>query len=174
MQVSAAISAAIEVNNECLCRQKKETTATMKGDASTPVNHNMHSPCVIVEFMIPLVSSDHEITELLPVIHAAANKALTESGLTDFDTSTHPTAYHVTCMIETPRSCLRADAIAKSGIKGVSFGTNDLTSLVYGFSRDDCSHFLPEYLNKRLIGVDPFTSLDVRGVGSMIQASKNA
>ena len=71
-------------------------------------------------------------------------------------------------MIEIPRAALTADEIAKHA-EFFSFGTNDLTQMTYGFSRDDVGSFLPEYINRKVIQVDPFVSLDQRGVGQLIE-----
>lgn len=116
---------------------------------------------VKLKLMIPLVSTDHEVEEIAPVIRAAAAALFEARGKS--------VPFDMGCMIEVPRACLRADAIVEEGdISFVSFGTNDLTQMVYGFSRDDSERFLPYYIQKRLVRDDPFACLDVRGVGSLM------
>jgi len=70
-------------------------------------------------------------------------------------------------MIEIPRACFLADRMAKTA-EFFSFGTNDLTQMTYGFSRDDASTFLPDYLNKKILDNDPFQTIDPKGVGELI------
>jgi phosphoenolpyruvate-protein kinase (PTS system EI component) len=79
-------------------------------------------------------------------------------------------AYLVGTMIEIPRACLVAEAIAKEA-EFFSFGTNDLTQMTYGFSRDDIGKFLPDYLNRRILPFDPFQSIDQEGVGKLVALS---
>jgi pyruvate,orthophosphate dikinase len=71
-------------------------------------------------------------------------------------------------MIEIPRACLLADKMAKSA-KFFSFGTNDLTQMTFGFSRDDIGGFLPDYLKLDILAADPFQTIDQAGVGQLIQ-----
>jgi pyruvate,orthophosphate dikinase len=71
-------------------------------------------------------------------------------------------------MMETPRACISADRIA-SDVEFMSFGTNDLTQMTYGFSRDDAAKFIPQYLTKKLVESDPFVTLDQRGVGKLMK-----
>jgi pyruvate,orthophosphate dikinase len=71
-------------------------------------------------------------------------------------------------MMETPRACLGADRLAGE-VEFMSFGTNDLTQMTYGFSRDDVGKFLPQYLDKKLVESDPFVSLDQRAVGKLME-----
>ena len=75
-------------------------------------------------------------------------------------------------MIEIPRAALTADEIAKHA-EFFSFGTNDLTQMTFGFSRDDVGSFLPEYINRKVIQVDPFVSLDQSGVGQLVEMAAN-
>jgi len=75
-------------------------------------------------------------------------------------------------MIEIPRACLLADQMAKTA-KFFSFGTNDLTQMSFGFSRDDIGGFLPEYLEKNVLKADPFQTIDQDGVGQLIQMAVN-
>ncbi len=71
-------------------------------------------------------------------------------------------------MIEVPRAALTADDIAKEA-EFFSFGTNDLTQMTFGYSRDDASKFLPDYLDRKILPVDPFQVLDQRGVGQLVK-----
>ena len=71
-------------------------------------------------------------------------------------------------MIEIPRACLLADQMAKTA-EFFSFGTNDLTQMGFGFSRDDIGGFLPDYLDKKILPADPFQTIDQEGVGQLIQ-----
>ena len=75
--------------------------------------------------------------------------------------------YLVGTMIEVPRAAVTADRIAEEA-EFFSFGTNDLTQMTYGFSRDDAGKFLPEYVNRKILPQDPFVSLDVEGVGALM------
>ncbi|MFT4614283.1 MAG: pyruvate,orthophosphate dikinase [Bacteroidia bacterium] len=76
--------------------------------------------------------------------------------------------YKVGTMMETPRATLGADRLAPE-VEFMSFGTNDLTQMTYGFSRDDAGKFIPKYLGEKLIDVDPFVSLDQRAVGRLME-----
>ena len=80
--------------------------------------------------------------------------------------------YFVGTMIELPRACMIADEIAKEA-EFFSFGTNDLTQTVFGFSRDDVGSFLPDYLNKKRLKKDPFMELDRAGVGELMKIAVN-
>jgi len=116
------------------------------------------------EIMIPVVSTDREISLILPIIKDVANQVLTEQGM-----SFEEVPYKVGTMMELPRACIRADDIARAGVEFMSFGTNDLTQSTYGFSRDDMGKFVPSYLSKGVLEVDPFVTIDQRGVGTLIQ-----
>ncbi len=80
----------------------------------------------------------------------------------------NPLDYMVGTMIEIPRAALTADEIAKSA-EFFSFGTNDLTQMTFGYSRDDAGKFLPVYLEKNILKVDPFQALDQEGVGQLVK-----
>ena len=112
------------------------------------------------EIMIPLISAVKELEVLTVQINAVAEAVHAEQGaLVDFT---------IGVMIETPRACLRADEIA--AIAGfLSFGTNDLTQMLYGLSRDDAGRFMPDYVAQGVYGHDPFHSLDVDGVGEIMR-----
>src|SRR5690606_19791767 len=73
-------------------------------------------------------------------------------------------------MIEIPRACVTAEHIAVEA-EFFSFGTNDLTQMTYGYSRDDAGRFLPEYLDKGILESDPFSTLDVEGVGQLVETA---
>jgi pyruvate,orthophosphate dikinase len=75
--------------------------------------------------------------------------------------------WHVGCMVETPRAALRAEAIAR-GAAFLSFGTNDLTQMTYGLSRDDAGRFMRDYLAQGVLADDPFHTLDIEGVGELL------
>jgi len=114
------------------------------------------------EVMIPLVGTVREFTDLAQRTRAIAAEVEAKTGT--------KIAYLVGTMIEVPRACLVAEAIAKEA-EFFSFGTNDLTQMTYGFSRDDIGKFLPEYLEKRILPVDPFQSIDQDGVGKLVALS---
>ena len=107
--------------------------------------------------MIPLVGTVREFTMLRDRVHAVAAEVKKKAKLRRLD-------YLVGTMIEVPRACLVAGAIAAEA-DFFSFGTNDLTQMAFGYSRDDVGSFLPEYLNQRILPRDPFESLDREGVG---------
>lgn len=115
---------------------------------------------VVPEVMVPLVSLKKELDFVKARIDAIAADVMKESGLT-FD-------YLVGTMIELPRAAIRANSIAEVA-EFFSFGTNDLTQTTFGISRDDASSFLPAYQQKGVIDQDPFVSIDVHGVGELVQ-----
>jgi len=118
----------------------------------------------IVEIMIPVVSMDREILLILPMVKETANEVLAEQGL-----SFNDVPYKVGTMMELPRACVRADDIARAGVEFFSFGSNDLTQSVYGFSRDDMGKFVPTYISKGVLEVDPFVTIDRDGVGTFMK-----
>jgi pyruvate,orthophosphate dikinase len=113
-----------------------------------------------VEIMIPLVGMLSEFDEQERVIRNTADKVFEERK----DTIN----YLVGTMIEIPRAVLVADLIAKHA-DFFSFGTNDLTQMTFGYSRDDVGKFLPTYLEKGILAVDPFEVLDQEGVGQLLK-----
>ncbi len=117
---------------------------------------------IIPEIMIPLTTDQKEFAYVKKIVDDTATKIMQEHQVT--------ISYHVGTMIEVPRACALADQIASSA-EFFSFGTNDLTQLTYGFSRDDSNKFLPEYLNKKIMLQDPFKSLDQEGVGSLMKVA---
>ncbi len=112
------------------------------------------------EIMIPLVSAKREVELVKTRIDAVAAAVRTEQGA-DFD-------YRLGVMVETPRGALRAGDIAQH-CSFMSFGTNDLTQMTYGLSRDDAGRFMSAYVNQGVYPEDPFHSLDTDGVGELIQ-----
>ncbi len=113
----------------------------------------------IPEIMIPLVGTVKEFTELRKMVDRVANE-IVGGGKVKID-------YLVGTMIEIPRAALVADTIAESA-DFFSFGTNDLTQMTFGFSRDDAGKFLPEYIEQGILEQDPFQSLDQVGVGQLV------
>ena len=115
---------------------------------------------VIPEIMIPLVGSVNEFNHQKKIITESANEVETKNNL--------KINYKIGTMIELPRACLIADEIAKVA-DFLSFGTNDLTQTTFGFSRDDVSGVLKNYMDKKIIKQDPFQTLDIDGVGKLIE-----
>ena len=111
------------------------------------------------EIMVPLTGILYEFEAQEQVIRAEAEAVFEETGVT--------IPYKVGTMIEIPRAALTADKIA-SRAEYFSFGTNDLTQMTFGYSRDDIASFLPVYLDKKILSVDPFQVLDQNGVGQLI------
>ena len=111
------------------------------------------------EIMVPLIGVVHEFDEQEKVIRETAKRLFAEEGV-----EVH---FRVGTMIEVPRAALVADNIAEKA-EYFSFGTNDLTQMTFGYSRDDSAGFLPVYLAKKILSVDPFQVLDQKGVGQLI------
>ena len=111
------------------------------------------------EIMVPLIGVVNEFDEQDKVIRETAARLFEEEGI--------EVTFHVGTMIEVPRAALVADNIAKRA-EYFSFGTNDLTQMTFGYSRDDIAGFLPVYLEKKILSVDPFQVLDQKGVGQLI------
>jgi pyruvate,orthophosphate dikinase len=114
----------------------------------------------IPEIMIPIVGIEAELKRMRALAVETAEAVLAEKG-TKVD-------YTVGTMIELPRACVIADEIAQHA-DFFSFGTNDLTQTTYGISRDDSAHFLPAYVDRGVIEVDPFVRLDQEGVGGLMR-----
>ena len=112
------------------------------------------------EIMVPLIGTVAEFTNQAAIINATAEKVFAERG--------DRIEYLVGTMIEVPRAALTAEGIAKEA-QFFSFGTNDLTQMTLGFSRDDAGKFLPAYLEKGILKQDPFQVLDRHGVGQLVQ-----
>ncbi|MBR6949857.1 MAG: pyruvate, phosphate dikinase [Bacilli bacterium] len=114
------------------------------------------------EIMIPLVGTLKEFTYIKEIVVNEANKVMDEKN-TKVD-------YKIGTMIEIPRATLISDKIAKEA-EFFSYGTNDLTQMTYGFSRDDASKFLKDYYDKGILENDPFASIDQEGVGRLVDMS---
>lgn len=110
--------------------------------------------------MVPLIGRSKEFKQQEVIIRRIAEAVIKKRG--------GKLKYHVGTMIEVPRAALTADLIAESA-EFFSFGTNDLTQLTFGFSRDDIGKFLPEYLKEGIIDADPFKQIDENGVGRLVK-----
>ena len=115
---------------------------------------------VVPEIMIPLVATARELEILKALVDATAKAVFAEKGKV--------LAYHVGTMIELPRAALMAGEIARVG-EFFSFGTNDLTQTTLGVSRDDAAKFLNAYVEQGIYPRDPFVSLDIEGVGQLVE-----
>jgi pyruvate,orthophosphate dikinase len=114
----------------------------------------------IPEIMIPIVGIEAELKLMRKLTVDTAEAVLAERGTR--------VEYLVGTMIELPRACIIADEIAQNA-DFFSFGTNDLTQTTFGISRDDSGHFLPAYIDKGVVEVDPFVRLDQEGVGGLMR-----
>ena len=114
------------------------------------------------EIMIPLVLEVKELKFVKKIICETADKLIKEAGVN--------MKYHVGTMIEIPRAALLSDEIAEEA-EFFSFGTNDLTQMTFGFSRDDAGKFLPDYYAAKILEEDPFKTLDQKGVGKLVDMS---
>ncbi len=118
------------------------------------------------EIMVPLVSTVEELTYLKDFIIKTCDALIAEAGI--------ELSYKVGTMVETPRAALTAEQIGAEA-QFISFGTNDLTQMTFGFSRDDAGKFLKEYANKKILPNDPFAAVDQTGVGKLVKmATKDA
>jgi len=124
------------------------------------INVNKEGMNVVPEIMIPLVGEIKELKYVKDVVVKTANEIIEKAGV--------KLEYKVGTMVEIPRAALTADEIAKEA-EFFSFGTNDLTQMTFGFSRDDAGKFLEEYYNKKIYEFDPFAKLDQNGVGRLIE-----
>jgi pyruvate, phosphate dikinase len=124
------------------------------------LNVNKKGMSVVPEIMIPLVGEIKELKFVKDIVVRTANEVIEKSGA--------ELAYKVGTMIEIPRAALTADEIAKEA-EFFSFGTNDLTQMTFGFSRDDAGKFLEDYYNKKIYESDPFARLDQIGVGKLVE-----
>jgi len=114
----------------------------------------------IPEIMIPLVATKKELELMKAIVDSVAKQVFEEQGAS--------VEYLVGTMIELPRAALKAGEIAEVG-EFFSFGTNDLTQTTIGISRDDAGRFLTQYVDKGIFARDPFVSIDVEGVGELIE-----
>jgi len=124
------------------------------------INVNKEGMNVTPEIMIPLVGDVKELKYVKEVVVKTANEIIEKAGV--------KLDYKVGTMIEIPRAAITADEIAKEA-EFFSFGTNDLTQMTFGFSRDDAGKFLEEYYNKKIYESDPFARLDQTGVGKLVE-----
>ena len=124
------------------------------------INVNKQGMNVVPEIMIPLIGDIKEMRYVKDIITRTADEVIKNSGVS--------LDYHVGTMIEIPRAALTADEIAKEA-EFFSFGTNDLTQMTFGFSRDDAGKFLGAYYDKRIYEFDPFNKLDQVGVGKLVK-----
>ncbi|MDI3502761.1 MAG: pyruvate, orthophosphate dikinase, partial [Archaeoglobi archaeon] len=115
---------------------------------------------VIPEIMIPLVSHVNELKDQKEIVKRVAEEVMKEHGV--------EIEYSVGVMVEVPRAAVTADRIAKEA-EFFSFGTNDLTQMSFGFSRDDYGKFIEVYKEKKILPEDPFTTLDQEGVGELMR-----
>ncbi len=115
---------------------------------------------VYPEVMIPLVGTTGELQITTELVHRTAREVMKEAGV--------HVDYLVGTMIEIPRAALVADKLAETA-QFFSFGTNDLTQMTFGYSRDDAGTFLPEYVDKKILPKDPFESIDQEGVGQLVR-----
>ena len=135
-----------------------QTTAVIQAAINVKKNHPDWN--IVPEIMIPLVGEVKELAYVKGVVTETADKLIAEAGA-----DLH---YKVGTMIEIPRAALTADEIAKEA-EFFSFGTNDLTQMTFGFSRDDAGKFLGAYYDKKIYESDPFAKLDQIGVGKLVK-----
>ena len=135
-----------------------QTEAVIK--AAIRVNGRHPDWTLVPEIMIPLGGEVKELKYVKDVVTATADRLIAEAGVS--------MKYKVGTMIEIPRAALTADEIAKEA-EFFSFGTNDLTQMTFGFSRDDAGKFLGAYYDKKIYENDPFAKVDQTGVGKLIK-----
>ena len=135
-----------------------QTTAVI--NAALAVNKEHPEYNIVPEIMIPLVGEVKELKFVKDIVTSTADKLIAAAG--------SDMKYHVGTMIEIPRAALLADEIAKEA-EFFSFGTNDLTQMTFGFSRDDAGKFLDAYYENKIYENDPFARLDQNGVGKLIK-----
>ena len=136
-----------------------QTTAIIK--AAINVSKKLNK-VIEPEIMVPLVLEERELKFVKDIICETADKLIKKAHMV------RSIKYHVGTMIEIPRAALLADEIAKHA-EFFSFGTNDLTQMTFGFSRDDAAKFLPAYYDSKILEEDPFKTLDQKGVGKLVQ-----
>ena len=135
-----------------------QTEAVIKAALNVSAKHPDWE--IVPEIMIPLVGEVKELAYVKKVVTTTADKLIAEAGSS--------MKYKVGTMIEIPRAALTADEIAKEA-EYFSFGTNDLTQMTFGFSRDDAGKFLGAYYDKKIYENDPFAKLDQVGVGKLVK-----
>ena len=136
---------------------KMQTSAVIRAAINVQKNHPEWT--LVPEIMIPLVGDVKELKYVKAVVVETANAEIAAAGV--------ELKYEVGTMIEIPRACLTADEIAKNA-DFFCFGTNDLTQMTYGFSRDDAGKFLGAYYDAKIFENDPFAKLDTTGVGKLM------
>ena len=134
-----------------------QTTAVI--NAAIKINKEFSWYRIEPEIMIPLVGERKELKFIKDIVVRTADALIKDAGV--------DMKYHVGTMIEIPRAALTADAIANEA-EFFSFGTNDLTQMTFGFSRDDAGKFLGAYYDKKIYESDPFAKLDQTGVGKLV------
>ncbi len=137
---------------------KMQTAAVIKAAINVQAKHPEWN--LVPEIMIPLVGEIKELKYVKDVVVATADAIIAECG--------SDLKYEVGTMIEIPRACLTADDIAREA-EFFCFGTNDLTQMTYGFSRDDAGKFLDAYYDRKIFENDPFAKLDQTGVGRLME-----
>ena len=137
---------------------KMQTRAVIRAAINTQKKHADWN--VVPEIMIPLTGEVKELKFVKDIVVKVADEEIAASGL--------DLKYKVGTMIEIPRAALTADEMAKEA-EFFSFGTNDLTQMTFGFSRDDAGKFLPSYYENKIYEEDPFKTLDQKGVGKLIE-----
>ena len=137
---------------------KMQTAAIIK--AALAVRSRRPAWRITPEIMVPLVGEAKELAYVKKTIDKVAKKLIQEAG--------SDMTYKVGTMIEIPRAALTADDIAKEA-EFFSFGTNDLTQMTFGFSRDDAGKFLASYYDRKIYEADPFSRLDQVGVGRLVK-----
>ena len=137
---------------------KMQTKAVIRAAINVKKNHPEWN--ITPEIMIPLTGEVKELKYVKDVVVATADEEIKAAGV--------EMKYQVGTMIEIPRAAITADEIAKEA-EFFSFGTNDLTQMTFGFSRDDAGKFLPAYYEKKIYEEDPFKTLDQKGVGKLIE-----
>ena len=137
---------------------KMQTSAVIRAAISVKKNHPDWN--IVPEIMIPLTGEVKEMKFVKNIVVETADKEIADAGV-----ELH---YEVGTMMEIPRACLTADDIAKEA-EFFCFGTNDLTQMTFGFSRDDAGKFLTAYYDSKIYENDPFAKLDQNGVGKLME-----
>jgi pyruvate,orthophosphate dikinase len=135
-----------------------QTTAIIQAAIAVMEKHPEYA--IVPEIMIPLIGELKELAFVKKVVVETANRIINKSGV--------KLEYMVGTMIEIPRAALTADEIAREA-DFFSLGTNDLTQMTFGFSRDDAGKFLSDYYSRKIYESDPFATLDQTGVGKLVE-----
>ena len=142
---------------------KMQTSAVIRAAINVKRNHPDWN--IVPEIMIPLVGEVKELAFVKKIVVATADKEIADAGI--------DLKYEVGTMIEIPRACLTADEIVKEA-EFFCFGTNDLTQMTFGFSRDDAGKFLTAYYESKIYENDPFARIDQNGVGKLMKMAVDA